>query len=90
VDNFKRADLVQLKSGGPLMTVTGIRNIDDPVNGVECRCSWFNAAGDICCENFPAVCLVPAIIVEMVKMSEDDKRRLREMVTAEIARHFKG
>lgn len=34
-------DVVQLKSGGPKMTVDGV---DDEVGRLQAKCSWFNGA----------------------------------------------
>ena len=51
---FKTGDLVQLKSGGPLMTVEAVRS---DTSGVErVWCIWFSAKGNPRYQNFlPAV-----------------------------------
>jgi uncharacterized protein YodC (DUF2158 family) len=51
---LKIGDIVQLKSGGPTMTVTGSER-----RGV--RCDWFGKDEDARCEEFP----VDALIVNL-------------------------
>lgn len=46
-DKFKIGDLVQLKSGGPVMTVEAVR----PIDGSDYRCTWFNGK-KLECGNF--------------------------------------
>lgn len=41
VDSFKTGDVVQLKSGGPNMTVN-----DSAASGIV-LCNWFNREGDV-------------------------------------------
>lgn len=42
---FHEGDIVQLNSGGPIMTITGTY--------VEyCTCHWFNKRNDICSDRF--------------------------------------
>ena len=38
---FLEGDVVQLRSGGPKMTVDGL---DDQAGKVQAKCSWFNGA----------------------------------------------
>ncbi|HRE72598.1 MULTISPECIES: DUF2158 domain-containing protein [unclassified Candidatus Accumulibacter] len=38
---FQVGDIVQLKSGGPEMTVQKINDIGDDVSTVRFRCQWF-------------------------------------------------
>ena len=63
-------DVVQLKSGGPLLTVADITNMQpsplavftEPtvfVGTVECW--WFTTKGDLCQSNFPVDVLVPHV-----------------------------
>lgn len=40
-DGFKAGDVVNLKSGGPPMTVSGLVNVGDKV---RVRCTWFAGA----------------------------------------------
>ena len=59
---FKIGMRVRLRSGGPLMTVTGINE----GKGVPCR--WFNNTGTVC----------TGIFLEAELMSQEDLRGARE------------
>jgi uncharacterized protein YodC (DUF2158 family) len=39
-------DVVQLKSGGPKMTIVGVRYYDDPVIFTEYNLIWFDGQGE--------------------------------------------
>lgn len=52
---FKAGDVVQLKSGGPLMTVTNVsREEDDKMFGQQQTAwvTWFDAHAQVCSSNF--------------------------------------
>ncbi len=51
---MKQGDVVQLKSGGPKMTVV-------TVNGNDVRCSFFDGQGEMDEGTFPIACLMPAV-----------------------------
>jgi uncharacterized protein YodC (DUF2158 family) len=53
MNEFKEGDVVQLKSGGPRMTVTKI-------SGEQCRCKWFD-------QNNPKSSLFEASILQKYK-----------------------
>ena len=48
--NYKVGDTVQLKSGGPVMTVTGV---GDNYGTSSVWCSWFTDKGDEKSSTFP-------------------------------------
>ena len=50
-NQFKLGDTVQLKSGGPIMTITEIRE------NKFIRCKWFDAGGDFKADSFPSASL---------------------------------
>lgn len=57
--NFNKGDIVQLKSGGPAMIVTG-------QNGETVQCLWYGEiADDIRTAAIPSFCLVEAEIEEV-------------------------
>jgi uncharacterized protein YodC (DUF2158 family) len=61
-------DLVRVRSGGPLMTVTGIQ-------GDQVNCSWTDWNGDLKSESFPiAVLSVPVTIPPPDPSLEQDER----------------
>jgi uncharacterized protein YodC (DUF2158 family) len=61
-------DLVRVRSGGPLMTVTGIQ-------GDQVNCSWADWNGDLKSENFPiAVLSVPVTIPPPDPSLDQDER----------------
>ncbi|WP_199728308.1 YodC family protein [Achromobacter sp. K91] len=47
---FQQGDVVQLKSGGPLMTVTSI-------SGNDVSCTWFDEKNKVNTRSFPAAIL---------------------------------
>jgi uncharacterized protein YodC (DUF2158 family) len=53
MDRFKVGDIVQLKSGGPKMTVTSIGNGSDMV-----ECTWFGDDNKPQYDTFPATALL--------------------------------
>ena len=56
---FKKGDIVQLKSGGPAMIVTG-------QTGETVQCLWYGEiADDVRTGSIPAFCLVEAEIEEV-------------------------
>ena len=56
---FQKGDIVQLKSGGPAMIVTG-------QNGEAVQCLWFGEiSDDVKTGTIPSFCLVPAEIEEI-------------------------
>lgn len=67
MSEFKKGDTVQLKSGGPLMTVVEIGNFGPmkPEDGVKCQ--WFDGARPLT-EVFDSATL---------KISEDRPRAVR-------------
>jgi len=54
---MNKGDVVQLKSGGPAMTVSDARGIGD---AEQVTCSFFDGAGELDSATLPAVCLKPA------------------------------
>ena len=61
-------DLVRVRSGGPLMTVTGIQ-------GDQVNCSWTDWNGDLKSESFPTAVLgVPVTIPPPDPSLEQDER----------------
>lgn len=39
---FQAGDVVQLKSGGAIMTIEWVRTVEK-----DCKCSWFDSSGKI-------------------------------------------
>lgn len=61
MDQIKVGDVVQLKSGGPIMTVTSVGQIYETSSEVFAWCTWFKSSNEPETKNFP----LPAIkIVE--------------------------
>lgn len=58
-DEIEVGDVVQLKSGGPNMTVSKIGHADmSQVGPVHAWCAWFDSKGDEKRGNFPLTSLV--------------------------------
>jgi uncharacterized protein YodC (DUF2158 family) len=57
---FKPSDIVQLKSGGPAMTV---ETVSSNYDGTIYRCSWFAGAKD-CMKSFVEEALQPYVAPE--------------------------
>jgi uncharacterized protein YodC (DUF2158 family) len=54
---MNKGDVVQLKSGGPSMTVSDVRGAEP---NEQVTCSFFDGAGEMDSATLPAVCLKPA------------------------------
>ena len=54
---MNKGDVVQLKSGGPSMTVSDVRGAEP---NEQVTCSFFDGAGEMDTATLPAVCLKPA------------------------------
>lgn len=51
-DEFNLGDIVKLKSGGPPMTITGIRG-----DGRNVTCTWFKSSNESAWQVFPKAAL---------------------------------
>lgn len=58
MSTFQVGDVVQLKSGGPEMTV-----IDQSQNGSKVECMWFVADNEFRTQSMPAVALMAVELV---------------------------
>jgi uncharacterized protein YodC (DUF2158 family) len=66
--SLRSGDLVRVRSGGPLMTVTGIQ-------GDQVNCSWTDLDGELRSENFPmAVLSVPVTAPREDPSLQQDER----------------
>ncbi len=58
--SLEPGDIVQLKSGGPLMTVVGVENTD-------VRCIWHSASAEALCS-----ALIPAAALDHIDLADDE------------------
>jgi uncharacterized protein YodC (DUF2158 family) len=57
MDNFKAGDTVELKSGGPIMTISKIETRSD---GNRALCQWFDERGEAKQAYYPLTSLKPS------------------------------
>ena len=63
-------DLVRMRSGGPLMTVTGVQ-------GDQVNCSWAERNGDLKSERFPiAVLSLPVTVPPLANLSQEQDEEI--------------
>ena len=65
--NFKEGDTVQLKSGGPIMTIGRLEN-----NGQDAVCGWFEGKKDKL-RTFPVVMLQHASPEDSIVIEPNDE-----------------